>query len=275
VPAYRERWGISDERIENEVIPLVERVGRKCNVPVIDLYEPLSGQPELFPDQIHPNAEGAYRIASEVYATLTGRQITKEYTEPELANVLIIGDSISIGYFKPVKEMLAGRAIVVHNPGNAAHTANGLAKLDQWLGDTEWDVVHFNHGLHDLKYIDETGRNAPVEEGEQQIPITQYEKNLDELVTRLKKTGAKLIFANTTPVPEGTKIRVKGDARKYNVVAERVMKNHDIPVNDLYSFAMARLDEIQRPANVHFTPEGSRLLGAQVAKEIVKALDEQ
>ncbi len=275
VPAYPERWGISDERIKNEVIPLVEEVGRTLHVPMIDLYEPLTGKPELFPDRIHPNAEGAYHIAGEVYAALTGRQITEEYTEPESAKVLIIGDSISIGYFKPVKEMLKGRAVVVHNPGNAAHTANGLAKLDQWLGDTEWDVIHFNHGLHDLKYVDENGKNVPVEQGKQQIPIDEYEKNLEEILVRLKKTEAKLVFANTTPVPEGARIRVKGDARKYNVAAERVVKKHGVPVNDLYSFAMARLDEIQRPANVHFTPEGSRLLGAQVAKQIIKALDER
>lgn len=195
--------------------------------------------------------------------------------EPEPARVLIIGDSISIGYFKPVQEMLAGRAIVEHNPGNAAHTANGLARLDEWLGDTKWDVIHFNHGLHDLKYIDENGRNVSAEKGHQQIPIDQYERNLDEIVTRLEKTGAKLIFANTTPVPDGTGFRVKGDAQKYNVVAEKVMQKHGVPVNDLYSFAMARLDEIQRPVNVHFTPEGSRLLGEQVVKVILDVLDEQ
>ncbi|UCF17912.1 MAG: SGNH/GDSL hydrolase family protein [Phycisphaerales bacterium] len=275
VPAYPERWGISDARIRNEVIPLVGKVGRKLVVPVIDLYEPLSEKPGLFPDLIHPNAEGAYHIAKEVYAALTGKQIIEKYTEPEPANVLIIGDSISIGYFKPVREMLAGRANVVHNPGNARHTGFGLARLDEWLGDTKWDVIHFNHGLHDLKYIDERGKNAPVEEGKQQIPIKRYEKNLDELVTRLKKTGAKLIFANTTPVPDGTKIRIKGDAKRYNVAAERVMEKHGIPVNDLYSFSMARLEKIQRPANVHFTPEGSRLLGAQVTRQIIKALDEQ
>ena len=58
---------------------------------------------------------------------MTGVEITAEYVAPEPAKVLIIGDSISIGYFKPVQEMLAGRAVVVHNPGNAAHSANGLA----------------------------------------------------------------------------------------------------------------------------------------------------
>jgi lysophospholipase L1-like esterase len=275
VPAYPERWGISDVRIRDEVMPLTGKVGRKRDVAVIDLYEPLSGKPELFPDKIHPNAEGAYHIAREIRAALTGKQVAEEYAEPEPANVLIIGDSISIGYFRPVQEFLAGRAVVEHNPGNAAHSANGLTRLDEWLGDTEWDLIHFNHGLHDLKYIDEKGKNALAEKGKQQIPIEQYERNLDEMVTRLKKTGAKLIFANTTPVPDGTKIRVEGDARIYNVAAERVMNKHGIPINDLYSFSMARLDKIQRPANVHFFPEGSRLLGKQVVKMIVEVLDEQ
>ncbi|MHC4302510.1 MAG: GDSL-type esterase/lipase family protein [Planctomycetota bacterium] len=275
VPAYPQRWGISDERISNEVVPLLGKVSRKRDVPVIDLYESLSGKPELFPDLIHPNAEGAYYMAKEIYAGLTGEEIVGEYTEPEPAKVLIIGDSISIGYFKPVQEMLKGRAVVEHNAGNAAHTANGLAKLDEWLGETRWDVIHFNHGLHDLKYIDDKGKNAPVDQGKQQIPIDQYEKNLDELVRRLDKTGAKLIFANTTPVPYGTKMRVEGDAKVYNVAAERIMKKHGVPVNDLYSFSMARLAKIQRPANVHFFPEGSRLLGEQVTKYIVQALDEQ
>ncbi|MBC8218511.1 MAG: SGNH/GDSL hydrolase family protein [Planctomycetes bacterium] len=275
VPAYPERWGISDSRIKDEVIPLAAKVARKRDIPVIDLYDALRGKPELFPDLIHPNAEGAYHIAREVYAALTGLQFTGEYAEPAPAKVLIIGDSISIGYFRPVQEMLEGRAIVEHNPGNAAHTANGLARLDEWLGDTKWDVIHFNHGLHDLKYIDEKGKNAPAEQGKQQIPIDQYEKNLDEMVRRLKKTGAKLIFANTTPVPDGTGIRVKGDAKIYNVAAERVMKKHGVPVNDLYSFSMARLEKIQRLRNVHFFPEGSRLLGEQVTKYILKVLDEQ
>jgi acyl-CoA thioesterase-1 len=274
-PAYSDRWGISESRITDEVIPLTGKVARKRDVSIIDLYEPLSGKGELFPDQIHPNAEGAYHIAREISAALTGVQVTGEYAEPEPANVLIIGDSISNGYFKPVKGMLEGRAITEHNAGNAAHTANGLARLDEWLGDTKWDVIHFNHGLHDLKYIDEKGKNATAETGKQQIPIDQYEKNLDEMVRRLKKTGAKLIFANTTPVPDGTKIRVKGDAKIYNVVAERVMKKHGVPVNDLYSFSMARLDKIQRPRNVHFFPEGSHALGEQVVEHIIKAFDEQ
>jgi acyl-CoA thioesterase-1 len=274
VPAYGDRWEINEFVIKNEVIPIISQVARNKHVPIINLYNPLSGKPGLFPDDIHPDAEGAFLIAKKVYATLTGFQFIGAYEPPPLPKVLIIGDSISIGYFKPTQELLKGEAVVVHNPGNAAHTANGLAKLAGWLGNTKWDVIHFNFGLHDLKYIDEQGKNVSAEKGRQQIPIDEYKINLEELVVRLKKTGAKLIFATTTPVPDGTGFRVKGDAEKYNRVAEQVMKKHGVAIDDLYSFALPRLTEIQRPHNVHFTEAGSKLLAEQVAASILKALDE-
>jgi acyl-CoA thioesterase-1 len=275
VPAYGERWGISETIIKNEAIPLINRIARSKHVPVIDLYSPLSGKPQLFPDQIHPNAEGAHDIAKEIYAALTGRPWTAKFEPIPLPEVLIIGDSISIGYFKPLQEQLKDIAIVHHNEGNAQHTAYGLKKLNEWLGETHWDVIHFNFGLHDLKYVDARGRNTSVETGKQQIPVEQYEQNIDQIVKRLKKTGAKLIFATTTPVPEGTGFRAKGDAAIYNRTAERVMKKHRVPIDDLYSFALPRLKEIQRDSNVHFNAEGSELLAEQVAKSIIKALEDQ
>lgn len=206
------------------------------------------------------------------------RQDTTDATdEPEsgiagIPKVLIIGDSISIGYFEPTKALLEGEAEVYHNPGNAAHTANGLAKLDEWLGDTQWDVIHFNHGLHDLKYMNEKGELVDVNKGFQQIPLDQYVQNLEELTRRLKKTGATVIFATTTPVPEGSSGRIQGDATRYNQAALKVMKKHRVRIDDLHAFALPRLDSIQRPRNVHFTDEGSRLLAGQVAASIREAL---
>ena len=275
VPAYPERWGISDTRIKNEVIPLVDQIAHSKHVQVIYLYEPLSGKPELFPDLIHPNAEGAHGIAKEIYDALTGRPWTGKFEPAPLPLVLIIGDSISIDYFKPLQERLKDIAVVHHNQGNAQHTAYGLRKLNEWLGDTRWNVIHFNFGLHDLKYVDARGRNTSVETGKQQIPVDQYERNLDEIVERLKKTGAKLIFATTTPVPDGTGFRAKGDAVIYNRAAERVMKKHGVRIDDLYSFALPLLTEIQMDSNVHFNPKGSELLAEQVANSILKALEDQ
>ena len=190
------------------------------------------------------------------------------------AKVLIIGDSISIGYFEPTKALLYEKADVYHNPGNAQHTAYGLAKLDEWLGQTQWDVIHFNHGLHDLKYADAHGKLLAVTEGKQQIPIDLYARNLEKLTLRLKQTGAALIFATTTPVPEGATGRVTGDEVRYNEAAREIMARYGVRVNDLYTFALPQLESIQRPNNVHFTEEGSRLLAEQVARYILDALEE-
>jgi len=183
--------------------------------------------------------------------------------------VLIIGDSISIGYFEPVKQLLEGKAEVFHNPGNAQHTRYGLEQLDTWLGDTSWDVIHFNHGLHDLKYVNDKGDRVSPEAGHLMIPPDEYARNLEQLVKRLKKTRAKLIFATTTPVPAGAMGRVQGDAERYNRIAVPIMKKHGVRVDDLYAFALPRLESIQQPHDVHFTPEGSRLLAEQVASSIL------
>jgi len=193
---------------------------------------------------------------------------------PMLPRVLLIGDSISIGYTIPVRKRLAGRANVHRPLTNCAHTRKGLEELDKWLDSKEWDVIHFNWGLHDLKYIDEKGRRVPPSKGKQQIPIEQYEKNLEKLVIRLKKTGAKLIWAATTPVPEGAGGRIKGDAVRYNAVAEKIMKKHGVMINNLYACVEPHLEEAQRPANVHFNDKGNKLLADQVTEHIVRALGE-
>jgi len=196
---------------------------------------------------------------------------------PDLPRVLLIGDSISIGYTVPVRDMMRGKANVHRPPTNCGPTTRGIAEIDKWLGDRQWDVIHFNWGLHDLKYVGPRGRNLadPKAAGSRrQVPIDDYEANLRKLVSRLKKTGAKLVWRSTTPVPAGAKGRVVGDSASYNTVAKRIMDEHGIAVDDQYSFALQRLKEIQRPANVHFTPDGSRELAKQTVVAIKRALAE-
>ena len=181
------------------------------------------------------------------------------------AQVLVIGDSISIGYTPAVTTLLAGKADVKHHAGNAAHTNNGVAKLDEWLGTEKWKVITFNFGLHDLKVM---------ENGLHQVGIAGYEKNLDAIAARLRKTGARLLYVTTTPVPEAivSPQRNPGDVFLFNEAALRVMTKHKIQVVDLYGFAKPRLTEIQRKANVHFTKEGSAALADVVAKAIEEQL---
>jgi acyl-CoA thioesterase-1 len=190
--------------------------------------------------------------------------------DPHLPRVLLVGDSISIGYTVTVREMLEGKANLHRVPENAGDTSRGLEKLHIWFGDGEWDVIHFNWGLHDLKRMKDGKLDSS---GEQVTSPEQYRENLERLVQRLKKTGAKLIWASTTPVPEGAGGRTKGDEVKYNEIAAGVMKKHGVPTDDLYAFAIERLDEIQLPQNVHFTEEGSEALGKKVVESIQAVLE--
>ena len=64
--------------------------------------------------------------------------------DPRLPNALLIGDSISIGYTKTVREMLRGRFNVFRISENGADTATGLKRIDLWLDGRHWDVIHFN-----------------------------------------------------------------------------------------------------------------------------------
>lgn len=185
--------------------------------------------------------------------------------KPGLPRVLIIGDSISIGYTLRVRAALEGVANVHRIPVNGGSTTNGLAHIREWLGKGRWDAIHFNWGLHDLKLNSD---------GTRWVPVEKYEANLRELVKEMKKTGAALIFATTTPVPEGVTgiLRNPGDPAVYNAAALRVMKEMEVRVNDLNAFAATRLTEIQIPKNVHFTADGSRQLAIPVIAAIGESL---
>ncbi len=194
--------------------------------------------------------------------------------DPALPRVLLLGDSISIGYTTPTRMMLGRQANVHRARGNCGPTTKGLEELDNWLGNGKWDLIHFNFGLHDLKYIDDEGNRVSPEEGKLQVPKAKYIENLTRLVGKLKATGAKLVWCNTTPVPEGAVGRIAGDAEAYNEAASAVVKTAGgIEVNDLFGFCKPQLTELQLPRNVHFTSEGSRQLAMQVTNKIRTALD--
>ena len=106
--------------------------------------------------------------------------------------------------------------------------------------------------------------------------LEQYEKNLDELVSRLKKTDAKLIWANTTVVPEKEAGRVRGDDVKYNEAAARIMNKHAITTNDLHSLTKTfPADQFDGPGNVHYTQQGYQKIGQQVAEHILTVLESE
>ena len=176
--------------------------------------------------------------------------------DPRLPRILLIGDSVSRGYTQPTRKALAGKANVHRAPANCGPTASGIKNLDAWLGEGKWDVIHFNFGIHDRA-----------------TPAADYVKRLEEIVVRLEKTGAKLIWASTTPIPDNpAQKQTAQSVVEKNALAAEVMKKHGIPTDDLFAAMTPRLKEFQPPLDVHYTGAGYDFLGATVGEAILARL---
>jgi len=184
-----------------------------------------------------------------------------------LPRVLLIGDSISVGYGNVVKERLKGKANV-----DALATSKAISDPG-WLKETAYAVedyrhavIHFNNGLH----------GGHVTEGDYESSLRAYIKKLRELAPQVK-----LIWASTTPVPssqKGVALDEKGNARVLarNAIAERVMTEAGIPVNDLYSLVVGDIEKLTASkGNVHYNDKGKKLQGQAVADAILKALGQR
>lgn len=205
--------------------------------------------------------------------------------DPALPNVLIYGDSISIGYTPRVREKLRGTANVCRLYCNGGDSSSFIPKMTRmretmrnrdiegrWTFD--WDVILFNVGLHDLKYVANGKRDK--KNGVQVTALDDYRKNIAAIVAYLKKQHprAALVFITTTPVPEGERGRCAGDAAKYNAAARQVLKRFPaVMINDLFAFtAPHHAKWWTRPGNVHYNTAGKNAQGDEVARVIRAAL---
>ena len=177
--------------------------------------------------------------------------------DPKLPRVLLIGDSVSRGYTLPARVALERKANVHRAPENCGPTSNGIKKMEVWLGEGKWDVIHFNFGIHDRK-----------------TSAKDYGDRLELIVKQLKATGAKLIWARTTPIPPDTKDGPEATTSiiEKNRIAADIMKKNMVHVNDLFDFITPQLSKVQNPMDVHFKGEGYDMLGRQVALKIEQVL---
>jgi acyl-CoA thioesterase-1 len=204
------------------------------------------------------NDEAAWRAAVKAgggSADSTPMRFVK--ADPALPDVLVIGDSISIGYINDVRTLLVRKFNVFRVPHNAQNTTHTLEHLDEWLAGRKWAVIHCNWGQHDL-----TSR-GPKPDG--------YAQNLAQLIDKLRATGAIVVFATTTPIPPDSIGRQPGAELPYNAKALEVMKAKNVLVNDLHHAALPNLEQWQQPADVHFSSFGSAMLAQKVARAILNA----
>jgi acyl-CoA thioesterase-1 len=193
--------------------------------------------------------------------------------DPKLPRVLLIGDSITMGYTAPLRELLAGKANVQHPPENCGPSRRILEHLDRYLGKKRWDVIQLNCGIHDLTYLNEARKvTAPKDGGKPQVPLDEYRANLEMIVARLKKTGATLIWCTTTPMNHPDVYRLPADVDRYNEVAKGVMEKNGVQINDLNRRVHDFKKPMWTPEGVHYTPEGYRELAGAAAPVIEAAL---
>ena len=179
-------------------------------------------------------------------------------------DLVLIGDSIRVGYQATVRERLA-RADIWSPEANGGDSANVLAHLDEWVTDHSPQVVHLNCGLHDIK--------KPFDGGRAQVGLDEYRRHVGEIFARILDTDTRLVWATTTPVDEDLHHRNKGfdrfttDVDAYNSVALELAAALEVAVNDLHAVIDgAGRTRLLREDGVHFTDEGSHLLGEAVAE---------
>jgi len=208
--------------------------------------------------------------------TIVAAQTRTQSSSAELPKVVLIGDSIRLGYAPVVARSLAGRAVVVSPEPNGGDSANVLANLEAWVVRENPDVVHLNCGLHDLKVSKKTKQH--------QVEIKEYEINLKQIVARIQKeTRATLVFANTTPIIDDRHARrgadfdrFETDVVRYNEVATRVMKEAGVPLHDLHwvveKEGSSDAAGLMLPDGTHFNEAGYIRLGEAVADCVLRQI---
>lgn len=187
-----------------------------------------------------------------------------------MKKVVLIGDSIRMGYELAVREELAGLADVWGPEENGAHTVNVIMHLQEWVGKRQPDVVHVNAGLHDLKTDRWDGRDTVV-------PLAHYRDNVARIIRWVRThTDASVVWATTTPVNHDLAHAAHAGARDFSRYSEDVVafnaeavemaRSLDVPVNDLYAVIVAAGQAaLQTDDGVHFTPDGCAALGKAAA----------
>ena len=190
----------------------------------------------------------------------------------QMKKILLLGDSIRMGYQDYVKDLLKDEYEVLFPEDNGRFAAYTLWQVNQafkWCPDIE--LVHFNNGYWDMNI------EAPMTEAIH--PIEEYKSFLRRIVALCRQCGAKVVFATTVPIIEagsaGDNTGISGTinysnewVKEYNAAATEVMTELEVPINDMYSLCMEDERCSKCEDLLHLSEEGSRRCAEQVAQYV-------
>ena len=190
-----------------------------------------------------------------------------------MKKVVLIGDSIRMGYDKYVKDALSGVAEVYYPSENCRFAEYVLRYFHVWKEEGHWphdvDLVHWNAGLWDVL---ELFGDGPM------TSISYYSEAIARIDKRIRMLypNAKVVFATSTPVIEEkfdvNAKRYNATIKKYNEAAVNALASSDTIINDLYSLADGFPEEYHSDATHFSTDKGRELIGGKVISVICREL---
>jgi hypothetical protein len=236
-----------------------------ANADAVPPVAPSSTSPVSTAQERWDKAVGANRLAQDAAPAVY------EFVDPDpcLPDVLLVGDSISIGYTSEVRKLLAGKANVFRIPENGSWSSYILQHLDKWfdaVGKQHFKVIVFNSGLHDVTRL--VNGVYDVKGSDNRIPLPDYKANIERIANRLHDHADTLLWASTTVIPDGANGRRTGDEILYNQAAAEVMTSRKIPIIDLYPISNTDRAIYGNLHDVHYKPAGYQRQGTEVAMQI-------
>jgi len=187
---------------------------------------------------------------------------------PAMKKLVLIGDSIRMGYEATVRTELAGLADIWTPAENGQHTVNLLLRFTEWVVQQKPDVLHINAGLWDTRNVIR-GQPGTI------VPLEIYRLNVRRLLAYCKANAAKVIWATMTPIDQaknlathaatGIPARQAPDIALYNQAAVEECHAAGVPVNDLHAFIKDGRENLRSDDGVHYTGDGYAQLGRRVA----------
>ncbi|HUP65251.1 MAG TPA: GDSL-type esterase/lipase family protein [Thermoanaerobaculia bacterium] len=185
--------------------------------------------------------------------------------------ILLLGDSIRMQYQPLVRESLGASAQLWGPQENCETSRRLLSQLPRLLAGHDPAIIHVNAGLHDIRY--EPGASAP------QVGPQEYASNLEAMFELLKETGARVIWATTTPIDERLHQRNKAsrryaaDIEGYNAASRNLAAKHGVAVNDLCeAISTAGARDYLLEDGLHFNHRGYQILADRVTTAIRAAM---